>query len=214
MIDRSENRPELSDIRPSVEDMYGTLPDWAIRQFIERGDIQIDPLQADWRDHIDPVSIDFHLGKEIKIPRIDNLEVIDVKEGVRAEEYETVILQPDDPFVLQPKTFVLVPTLERLVLPNNVMGLLHGKSSLARFGIVVHLTAGRFDPGWNNNPVLELHNSGERPVRLYAGWPICAFTFDRLMAPVENPYTTKGRYQGKEIHSQVQIDGSNHLPYF
>ena len=79
-------------------------------------------------------------------------------------------------------------TKEHLSLPDDLLARLEGKSSLGRLGIVVHSTASIFDPGWRGVVVLELGNLGPKPAILYCGMPICAFTFEKLAAPVKISY--------------------------
>ena len=55
---------------------------------------------------------------------------------------------------------------EYIWLPGNVLGLLNGKSSLARRGLVVHATANVIDPGWKGHIVFELANLGKMPIEL------------------------------------------------
>ena len=100
-----------------------------------------------------------------------------------------------NPFILQPNDFVLGVTKEEVVLPNDIMGRLDGRSSLGRVGIVVHSTAARFDPGWNGRAVMELGNLGIKPVILYSGMRICAMTFETLSSPSMNPYGAKDTHK-------------------
>src|SRR3989338_3006629 len=114
---------------------------------------------------------------------------------------DEVNLGDGDPFILEPGAFAIATTKEVLKLPKDILGRLEGKSSLARLGILVHSTAARFDPGWNGAPVLELGNLGPKPAILYSGMPICAFTFERLAAPVSMLYegSRSDRYSGSKI---------------
>ena len=53
-----------------------------------------------------------------------------------------------DSFLLKPGHFVLAQTLEQVYMPNTLMGLVEGRSSFARIGISVHVTAPKIDPGF------------------------------------------------------------------
>lgn len=64
---------------------------------------------------------------------------------------------------------MLAQTLEIVHLPNDLMGLLEGRSSWARFGIGVHVTAPKIDPGYNQPITLELFNYSEVSYELEAG---------------------------------------------
>src|SRR5260221_11576080 len=139
--------------------IYGSLPDWAIRAAIEEGIIQIDPLSENLDKKVGPLTIDFHMGSKILVPKIEIEEDIDPRLGVNKDEYEEINLEDGEFYRLLPGQYVCAETQETLVLPNNIKGVLDGRSSYARLGIVVHLTAGRFDPGWGQpiprHPILE-----------------------------------------------------------
>lgn len=184
--------------RINLDTVTGILPDWVIAKYIELGKIVIKPLVADWRQNIDQVSIDFHLGPHLKLFRGGTYRFIDTRRGLPSDAMEEVNLNEGDPFILEPGAFAIASTKELLKLPADVLGRLEGKSSLARLGILVHSTAARFDPGWDGAPVLELGNLGPKPAILYCGMPICAFTFERLSAPVRMTYagSRSDRYSG------------------
>jgi len=88
---------------------------------------------------------------------------------------------------------------ETLELDDDVLGRLEGRSSLGRIGIIVHGTAGLFDPGWRGKATLELSNLGIMPVALYPGMRICSFTFEQLSSAVSVPYYKKAgnKYAGQ-----------------
>ncbi|KKS04957.1 MAG: Deoxycytidine triphosphate deaminase [Candidatus Curtissbacteria bacterium GW2011_GWA2_41_24] len=140
--------------------------------------------------------------------RAGTYRFIDTNRGLPDDAMEEINLKVGDPFILEPGAFAIATTQEDLKLPNDIIGRLEGKSSLARLGILVHSTAARFDPGWNGAPVLELGNLGPKPAILYCGMPICAFTFEKLSAPVKMPYagSRSDRYSGskKPVPSKIE----------
>jgi len=94
------------------------------------------------------------------------------KEGLVTVQQDSIIMQPGD--------FILAATREAVSLPKDIVGQLTGKSSLARLGIMVHVTAGFIDAGFSDPPAqitLEIVNLGNRPVKLYAGMPIGQIVF-------------------------------------
>ncbi len=108
----------------------------------------------------------------------------------------------EDAFILAPGQFVLGATQERFSLPANIVGQLTGKSSLARLGVMVHVTAGFIDAGFSNPPAqitLEIVNVGTRPVKLHSGMPIAQMVFTRT-AHCETPYNAKpnAKYNGQD----------------
>jgi dCTP deaminase len=118
----------------------------------------------------------------------------------------------DESLVIQPGQFVLGATLERICLPKNIVGQLTGKSSLARLGIMVHVTAGFIDAGFSHPPAqitLEIVNVGNRPVRLHAGMSIAQMVFTRT-AECLVPYNEKpnAKYNGQPAaaHSRYYMN--------
>lgn len=187
--------------KPDAYELVGTLPDWAIRQHIKDGVIKIDPLAENWESNVDEVTIDFHLGNKLRVFSSDGMNSIDTKFTTRDEiekMMQVVELKVGQPFILTENDFVIATTRERLTLPDDVIGHLHGKSSLARLGVAVHSTAARFDPGWDGCPVLEFGTflKGKRII-IYEGSPICAFSFEKMSYKVDrsyklNPYSYGG----------------------
>lgn len=201
-LKQAVSQQEPNKISLSADNLTGTLPDWAIRELVKKGVIKIDPLPENWELEVDEVTIDFHLGNVLKVFNREGLDTIDTKYASRAdieEMMKTVILKPGQPFILTENDFVVATTRERLTLPDNIVGHLNGKSSLARIGVVVHSTAARFDPGWDGAPVLEFGTflRGKKIV-IYEGSPICAFSFEKLGASVDRSYMERptSRYGG------------------
>ncbi len=193
--------------------IIGTLPDWSIKEHIKKGLIKIDPTPKDLDAVVDEVTIDFHLGPYLRVFKKQGWETIDTLHTSKKDMesmMEYVELKPGQPFILTDDQFVIAATKERLTLPNNIVGHLHGKSSLARLGIVVHSTAARFDPGWDGCPVLEFGTflRGKRIV-LYEGSAICAFSFEKLQEPVERSYKSSpnNRYGGSNLPMVSNIKG-------
>ena len=144
--------------------------------------------------------MDFRLGPEFSIFEHSRHPYIDLREKVAVQEImRTVVVPQGEPFVLQPHEFVLAITEETLELDDDVLGRLEGRSSLGRIGIIVHGTAGLFDPGWRGKATLELSNLGRMPVALYPGMRICSFTFEQVSTPVSMPYHRKpgNKYAGQ-----------------
>jgi len=174
------------------------LSDIDIRRYIESGKIRIDPALPP--EQFGSCSVDFRLGPEFSIFDHSRHPYIDLREKVAVQEImRTVVVPPGEPFVLQPHEFVLAITEETLELDDDVLGRLEGRSSLGRIGIIVHGTAGLFDPGWRGKATLELSNLGRMPVALYPGMRICSFTFEQVSTPVSMPYYRKpgNKYAGQ-----------------
>jgi dCTP deaminase len=174
------------------------LSDVDIRRYLESGKIRISPeLPA---EQYGSCSVDFRLGNEFSVFEHSRHPYIDVREkGAIQDLMRSIRVENDQPFVLQPREFALAITEETLELDDDVLGRLEGRSSLGRIGIIVHGTAGLFDPGWRGKATLELSNLGIMPVALYPGMRICSFTFEQLTSPVSVPYYKKvgNKYAGQ-----------------
>ncbi|MFZ0589446.1 MAG: dCTP deaminase [Bryobacteraceae bacterium] len=174
------------------------LSDIDIRRYIDLGKIRISPPLPD--DQWGSCSVDFRLGSEFSVFEHSRFAYIDLREkGAIQDIMRTIAVKPSEPFIMQPREFALAITEESLELDDDVLGRLEGRSSLGRIGIIVHGTAGLFDPGWRGRATLELSNLGRLPVALYPGMRICSFTFEQLSSPVSVPYYKKSgnKYAGQ-----------------
>ena len=102
-----------------------------------------------------------------------------------------VELEEGIPFFMEPSEFVLASTLEDITLPDDIVGRLEGKSSLARIGLLMHSTAGYVDPGWHGHLTMQLTNVSRFPVSLYYGMKIGQLSLLRLTTPAERLYGDK-----------------------
>lgn len=165
------------------------LSDRDIKKYIKEGKIKIKP-KPNFKEQLGPCSLDLHLGNIFKTFRPSEYPYLDARRKIDFEEImEEIKIEDGAPFILQPRSFVLTTTKEEFSLSDDLMARLDGRSTLARLGVVVHLTAARFDPGWEGKAVMELGNMGTMPVILYAAVTrICALTFETLSSPAEIPY--------------------------
>ena len=121
---------------------------------------------------------------------------------------DEIVLPEGEAFFLHPGELALAVTLESVTLPDNLVGWLDGRSSLARLGLMVHVTAHRIDPGWQGRIVLEFYNSGKLPLALRPGMLIGALSFEPLSGPAARPYNrrTDAKYKGQQGADASRID--------
>ncbi len=172
------------------------LSDVSIREEIAAGRIVIDPFDPSC---IQPSSVDLHVDSRFRVFANSRYPYIDVREEM-PELTELVEVGPEEPFILHPGEFVLGSTLERVVLPDDLVARLEGKSSLGRLGLLIHSTAGYVDPGWDGYLTLELSNVANLPITIYPGMKIGQISFFRLTTPAAAPYGSAGarsKYQGQ-----------------
>lgn len=98
--------------------------------------------------------------------------------------------------------FALASTMERFVIPDDVIAFAMDKSSWARRGLSLFNTV--LEPGWEGFLTLELSNAGPTWMTITAGTPIAQIVFQRLDAPTVRPYG--GRYQNQEAGPQPARD--------
>ena len=175
------------------------LSDRDIKRYLKKGKIKITP-EPNLEKQLGSCSIDLRLSNVFRIFEHSKYSYIDLDADIDLNEFmRKVIVKDGEAFTMQPGEFVLAATMETIELADDIMARLEGRSSLGRLGIIVHSTAGLFDPGWVGTATLELGNLGRMPVKLYPGMRICAFTFELLSSPAEVPYREKpsSKYVGQ-----------------
>jgi dCTP deaminase len=117
---------------------------------------------------------------------------------------------PPEGYVFKPQTFLLGWTQEKIQLPHRsrLAARVEGKSSLARLGIGVHVTAPTIHAGFGykkndadypGSPLqLEMWNVGPLDVKLVEGMPICQLIFEAVDGTPEKGYEGKFSVQGPE----------------
>ena len=146
----------------------------------------IEPFEP---EQLQPASYDMTLGQELRVFNHTSLRPIDTKE---ASDRTYPLLMPSDGHLLE--SFALAVTQEMIRMPNNLAARVEGKSSLARLGLFVHVTAGFIDPGFEGYITLELFCTHARGMIIYPGMPICQLSFQHLEQHAKVPY--RGKYQG------------------
>ncbi len=174
------------------------LSDRTIREEIAAGRIVIDPYDERL---VQPSSIDVRISHLFRVFRNHTSAVIDVKADQTG--LTELVEMPDDgseAINLNPGEFVLGSTLERVAVPDDLVGRVEGKSSLGRLGLLIHSTAGFIDAGFDGHITLELANVASLPITLYPGMKIGQVSFMRMTTPAERPYgsgASGSKYQGQ-----------------
>jgi dCTP deaminase len=127
---------------------------------------------------VNPASIDLRLGPTIKIASCDG--------------FGPEIPCPD---LLYPGQFILAHTLEFVKIPENAVGTLCLKSSMARQGFD-HSLAGFGDPGFWGQWTLELRNIAPWPLQIYHGMRIVQMILTDCDRP-DRLYSQTGHYQNQ-----------------
>jgi dCTP deaminase len=122
-----------------------------------------------------------------------NLLTVDVKDLYR-KYAKPLPHEADGSFKLPPHKFVLGITREYVELPrkSKIAARVEGRSTLARLGLVVHLTAPTIHSGFPGRIVLEMYNFGTYPLRLVPNQlAICQLIFERIGKVSSGPINTR-----------------------
>jgi len=186
------------------------LSDIDILEKIAAGEIIISPEIQE--GCIGSFSLDLRLGNIFRVLNHEECPFIDLgatgKFSLSETMLETIEVPEWDIFYLSPGELALGITKEHITLPDNIAGWLDGRSSLARVGLMVHITAHTIDPGWSGKITLEFANVGRVPLGLRPGMRICAISFDVLSSSSSRPYYKKAgaKYSGQAEPVASRID--------
>jgi dCTP deaminase len=191
------------------------LSDREIRAALTRGALRItpDPPAEAWSS----TALDLRLAKELvfwRRPSGKGVESVVCPfdpeydfDAVR-QTYSEAITISDSGYVFRSHTFLLGWTIEKIWLPHRsrLAARVEGKSSLARLGIGVHVTAPTIHAGFGykqddesypGSPLqLEIWNVGPLDVKLEVGMPICQLIFELVDGTPEKGYEGRFSIQG------------------
>ena len=185
------------------------LTDREIQIALESKLIKVDPAPAE--EAYSSTSLDLTLDETLskfKEPTSGLDLVADPsKKGFNHEEVARQLLEsfsiPPEGYVFEPGKLLLAWTHEYIeLLPQaKVAARVEGKSSLARYGIVVHMTAPVIHAGFAGQIRLEMFNHGTIPVRLKSGMKICQLVFEQTLGTPVRGY--KGRFSGQTAKAKA-----------
>lgn len=124
------------------------------------------------------------------------------------DHFAEEITIPSGGFSLRPREFVLAWTVEKIGLPHfsRLAARVEGKSSLARLGLGVHVTAPTIHAGFGakysdpthpgNALQLEIWHVGPLPILLVPGMPVCQLIFEEVHGTPEKGYAGMFSDQG------------------
>ncbi len=166
---------------------------------MKRKEIIINPFK---KENVGPCSIDLMLGNSFKLFNVE-IDSVDPKSLEDAENNTILIRKEGKPFIIKPGQFVLGRTQEKIGIPKHLAGILEGKSSIARMGIMVH-AAGLLNPGAGMKTpmpiILEIFCQNSSPVKLYPGMGIVQLMFHKLSSPATIGYDERksSKFSGQE----------------
>jgi dCTP deaminase len=185
------------------------LCDNELRAAIQNKHLIVDPIPAD--EHISTTALDLTLGSEFRVWRVPpggatltiDPAASDYDFTAIADQFlEQAHADDEKAVVMLPGQFMLALTAERVELPrqSRLAARVEGRSSLARLGVGVHVTAPTIHAGFRGFITLELTNQSRLPIRLKPGLRICQLV-------VEHVFGTPSADMSGIFQDQVSVTG-------
>ncbi|MGP9819721.1 dCTP deaminase [Salinarimonas sp. NSM] len=167
------------------------LTDREIRIALTQRMVEIDPL-PDLDVAVSSTAIDLRLAS--RFMQWQATGGLLVRPGDRSYSYADFAkfqVEHNGSYPLEPKSFVLAWTLEKVAIPHlsRLAARVEGKSSLARLGVGIHVTAPIIHSGFKGQIQLEIFNFGPHQVMLDPGMFICQLVFEQTVGTPDRGYT-------------------------
>jgi dCTP deaminase len=127
--------------------------------------------------------------------------VLDMRKSNRVRR----IAIPDEGLVLNPNQLYLSRTVE-YTETHNLVPMIEGRSSIARLGLFVHVTAGFGDVGFCGYWTLEMF--AVQPVRIYPGVPICQIYYHEITGSITE-YASDKYQHNRDIQPSLMFKELN-----
>ena len=134
---------------------------------------------------------DVRVAEEFKIFTNVNSEVVDPKNF----KPSSFVTKKVSECIIPPNSFVLARTIEYFKIQKDVLVICLGKSTYARWGIIVNVTP--LEPGWEGHVTLEFSNTTPLPAKVYANEGVAQFIF---LKGNETPEVTYSDRNGKYMN--------------
>ena len=167
-------------------------------------DLTLDGVLLRWKEPLQKPTGE-EVGPRHVYPARDKFKI---KEMMEDQDLAVKFEIPLDGYPLKPWDFVLGYTVQSIYLPNTsrIAARVEGKSSLARLGVGIHVTAPTIHAGFGLNdsnhdkpglPIqLEIFNLGGFVVHLAKGMPICQLILEEVREMPNKGYI--GKFSAQE----------------
>ena len=172
------------------------LSNKTISKYIQDGKIRVKG-----KLNIEPQGITVNLGSELLIPKEG--QVFNDKKSKRLK-YDKYDLSKK-PYTLKPNEFVLGATSQSLRTDRDIITLIDGRSTFARAGLLIHLSAIVLDgvPFSQENSVLEIKNLGNFDIVLHKEEKIGTYLFAQLSEPIVGNKISKYTNQSRVTYPRL-----------
>lgn len=172
------------------------LADHEILAALRSGELRVEPFDPEL---VRPAALSLRLGATAFVLRSDG--PVDTASAASYPTLEPRSLDDQGRLVVNPGEVVLAPTLERVVLPDTLVGVLDGISDVARLGMSVVL-AHQVSPGFGAPDgavlTLEIVSRLSRPVFLRPSTRICNLMLMRCARPTR-PYSAMSFNHSRDL---------------
>jgi len=173
---------------------------------LQRGELIIDPLPNEIA--FASTSVDLTLDKAFSVFRKSQTGVdVSLDPALKGFDHDAAMEQvserntidAESGYLLESRRLILGWSTEYIDLRNDpkLAARVEGKSSLARLGLGVHVTAPTIHAGFDGHIRLEIINHGLIPIRLRAGMRICQLIFEQTFGTPDKGYS--GRFAGQNV---------------
>ncbi len=158
------------------------LTDIEIFNLRNKGEFKIEPFEPKL---VKTIYIDLRLGNRFTTMMSAGTTYLDPVAGMQDEfiakmKFSTMDILDGGSFVIAPGEYVIGLTKEKVAMPNQYVGSLHGRSSLGRLGLQVFCSGGFVDPGFSGQLTLEIYNASKVPIVLRSGMLIAKLALEAL----------------------------------
>jgi dCTP deaminase len=157
----------------------------SVLKYIGEKKLRIEPLSTELLQN---VGIDLRISERILRLKSEKKE-LDTYRATNLDQYYRA--QTGRSFVIKAGENILASTIERIILPTDLVGFVHLKSTYARLGLL--LSTGVVSPGFEGKLTFEMHG-GSFPIRIHSNEAILCVFLAKLASNAK-PY--EGRYQGQ-----------------
>lgn len=187
-----------------AEEFKNQLTDQEIYSILKDDSLKVIPIM-NLKEQLGSTSLDIRLGTSFQLFYQTKYGIVDFsnEQSLNSAEFNSNLIDLDylEFITISPGQFILGHTMEYVKLPETIAAEIEGRSSFARLGIEIHMTAGFIDPGFEGVITLEIYNAGPNPVKLYPGVRIGQLKFIPINRPLK-PYNKKhaAKYKGLLSH--------------
>lgn len=182
-----------------------------ILKAITEDEIGFDPMIDQFQ--LSPVAIDLRVGTNFFIPKLwetgeagrTQMIINHMDDDAKSEVLETIHITPGQYFELLPGEFILISTLEKIMMKTGgLMAILFPRSSTSRRGLSIE--SGVVDPFYEGHLTIPVLNQTKtQTIKIYPGERIAQLVFHKNLFSLSREESlthgvTKPKYQGSKAY--------------